>query len=140
MRIHLDKPFPSSFFDYHTLKASHYFVWWTLCNHVDAEEDGWIRIARLDLEKLIRKHTPLKSMTLTPLIKRLEEYGYLQLITHAPYRTYQIENYAILIQPNAWEIGALKRRIVIRDPAKQMAYNIARRARKAALKRTEIED
>lgn len=110
MRAHQGKPFPKAFFSSSFVKKNHYLIWWTLCNYVDADPDGWIRIPRLALEKIHKGVHNGRETNITPIIRTLETYGFLKLIAHAPNRSFQIKDYEIFINDHAWDMESIPTR------------------------------
>lgn len=103
MRIHSGKPFPISFYDRSAYKSKHYFLWWCVCNELDADPDGWIHIARQDMERLFQRTQRMKPTQLTSIFKSLETGGYLEFQSQTGARWFSVETYAIRVCSDAWE-------------------------------------
>lgn len=102
MRIHQGKPFPASFYD-RPYKHKHYYLWWCVCNELDADEDGWIHISREEMERVFQRTQQMKPNQLTSIFKTLVNGGYLEFESVAGKRWYSTETYAIRISSDAWE-------------------------------------
>ncbi len=74
-----------------------------LCNELDADPDGWIRIDKVDMERIYRDTQKLKVPVLTQILGTLHDYGYIELVAYAPHRTYQVESYQIRIKDDCWD-------------------------------------
>lgn len=103
MRIYQGRPFPISFYDRSGYKMKHYSLWWCLCNELDADPEGWIRIARQDMESIFLRTQQMKPTQLTSILKSLETGGYLEFASQAGARWFSVETYTIRIRPDAWE-------------------------------------
>jgi hypothetical protein len=102
MRTHSGKPFPSSFYD-RAYKSKHYMIWWCICNELDADADGWIRISRSTLERVFVKTQRMKHAQITAIMQTIAKDGYLELHTVKGARDFSTELYEIRVIPSAWE-------------------------------------
>lgn len=103
MRVHRNKPFPESFFDQSLFRIKHYFVWWCVCNELDADPDGWIRISRKDLETIFAQTQGMKPTQMTAILQTLQNTGYLQMTLETGSRWHTKSDYEIHILESAWE-------------------------------------
>jgi hypothetical protein len=129
---HAYKPFPGSLFDNSYLKPRHVFVFDVLCRHIEAEEDGWIMTNSKELINLVREHNGIKIEAVTPCVKFLQQYGYIELVHNDGYRSvleraWAKTDYEIRILDSAWDSKVAVRN-PLKDPAIRRERTLAKKA------------
>ena len=116
MRSYLGKPFPASFYD-RSYKRKHYLVWWCICNELDEDPDGWIRINRMALERVFVKTQKMPHSQITSILQTLAKDGYLTLRAIKGPREFSTEEYEIQISSQSWEpVVVVKKQYVRTTP------------------------
>lgn len=103
MRLHSGKPFPISFYERSSFRLKHYLVWWCVCNELDADAEGWIRISRSDLEEVFARTQRAKPNQITSILQTLATYGYLEVETLTGKRWFSTDAYVLRVRADAWE-------------------------------------
>ena len=134
---YFNRPFPAYFFGWTPLKVAHYFTFWALCNDCDVDEEGLIRTERKFLVKHVGKYIDKDSLTITGLVKTLEDLGAIQIVKAIPSQrcSNNVDGYIIRIAEEIWEmepVNEAPRRIRKPRPYDSEARKAKYYARKAA--------
>lgn len=111
MRVHSGKPFPISFYERSSFRLKHYLVWWCVCNELDADAEGWIRISRSDLEEVFARTQRAKPNQITSILQTLATHGYLEVETLAGRRWFSTDAYVLRVRADAWEPKQIVRKV-----------------------------
>ncbi len=77
-------------------------LFWFLCNELDEDEEGWIRISRKDLANLYRERGGCKITNISAVIFMLHTEGYIYL-EYTKTKETNYEDFAIRICDEAWD-------------------------------------
>ena len=101
-------------------------IWWCICNELDAAEDGWIRIARRDLERTFVRTQKMPHAQITAIMQTIARDGYLEIHALKGQREFSTEAYEIRVCESAWEPQVVTKKVYPQSTTRKERRNYYR--------------
>jgi hypothetical protein len=131
---HAKKPFPLAIFENSRLKPRHVFTFWTLCNHVETDSEGWISLNRQEFNHLIKENVPIATSNSVLILELLASSGFIELQRYKqdPYNRNTTTKILVRVLPTVWE-GVVVRKTESQTPEMRSYYKERYLLKRAAL-------